>query len=181
MRSRLIPVHLVPGWADAGSVTVNVLPAPGRLVTDGPAVAFGDPFRERQSEAGALGLARTGRDRPDRIARRDAAARQARPVPVSWTSRRPVPSRTANVTDDAAALGREFDRVVEQDQQQPLQPACVADHDHAVGRLARQRDALRLGDRLDLVDDRCGERAPDRPAARAIGISPASARASVRI
>ena len=85
-----------------------------------------------------------------------------------------------NVYDDMSAMRRELDRVVEEIQDEPLEPFRVALHDHAVCVIASHGDPSRLGHRLDLVDERCRKRSkidltdPSAPALMIAESSPLS-------
>ena len=122
---------------------------------DGPAVALGDPLRQGKPEAGALRLTRSsgiGSIEPlEEMGK--GVGRNAHPgighgdVSESF--------RTEDRDRDSSAFWCEFDRVVEQNQKQALQPSGIAVDHHAVCRFARQRNALHGGNRLDLFSNRC--------------------------
>ena len=102
------------------------------LHVDGPAVAFGDPFREGEPEACALRLARPGGigsieslEEMRKRVRRDTH-------PGIGHGNVGESLRTGERDRDSSAFWRELDRVVEQNQQQALQPSGIALDRHAV-------------------------------------------------
>ena len=117
-----------------------------------------DPLRQAEAKTDAFDAARPGRVGSKEAfkdveldVRIDADARIANGKSRDGTHAR-------HVHDDASAVRCEFDRVVEEIQDEPLEPFRVALHDHGVCVIASHGDPSRLGHRLDLVDERRRER-----------------------
>jgi hypothetical protein len=125
---------------------------------DGRAVPIGDPLGQGEAQTSAVGMARPrwvdtvkalekARERVGRDA--DAGVAYIEPGGAVLTR---------HAQRDAAACGRELDGVVEEVQQESLEPACITPDDDFVRRLARQLDAPGLSHRLELFDHRRAER-----------------------
>ena len=120
---------------------------------DRRAVPVGYPLDEAEPQTGPFGARGSRRIAPKKTLEhvRHGPGRDPDPgIPHFQDRLRSVPP---DLHADAPAGGRELDGIVEEVQEEALQPAGIAEDQHRPRHLYRQAAPLRLGYRLELFDE----------------------------